>query len=220
MLSERFRRACDRIWEASYNHPFVQELGRGTLDEEKFRFYLRQDYVYLIDFSRFFALAAAKSKSLEAMGRFAELLDQTLRLEMELHRSICSEFGISPEELARTHPAPTTLAYTSYLLRTAYEGTTEEMLAALLPCSWGYAEIGVRLKASGLPEAPHYAKWIETYASKEYLDLVAWLRRLFDESTADKGERERNRLFEAFETSSRWEYLFWEMAWRMESWPL
>lgn len=220
LASDAFRQAAHAIWEANYAHPFVQGIGDGTLSEERFRFYLAQDYVYLIDFSRFFAVAAAKAPTLASMERFAKLLDETLHFEMDLHRAICAEFGISQEELERTRPAPTCLAYTSYLLRLAYEGEAVTLLTALLPCSWGYGEIGLRLQAKGLPPVAHYAKWIETYASAEYQEIVGWLRGLFDEAVSDVGPAMRPRLQEIFDTSSRWEYLFWEMAWKVEGWPV
>ena len=218
--SDTFRRTAHTIWEANYAHPFVQGIGDGTLSVERYRFYLAQDYLYLIDFSRFFALAAAKAPSLAPMEQFAKLLDETLHFEMDLHRSLCAEFGLSRQELERTRPSPTCLAYTSYLLRVAYEGEAATLLAALLPCSWGYGEIGLRLKAKGLPPTAHYAKWIETYASEEYQGIVKWLRTLFDEALDDTGSGHRAHLQGIFDTSSRWEYLFWEMAWKMEAWPV
>ena len=218
--SDAFRAAAHEIWEANFAHPFVQGIGDGTLSEERFRFYLAQDYVYLIDFSRFFAVAAAKGQGLAPMERFAKLLDETLHFEMDLHRSLCAEFGFSRQDLEHTRPAPTCLAYTCYLLRVAYEGEAWSLLAALLPCSWGYGEIGLRLKAKGLPAVAHYAKWIETYSSAEYQEIVEWLRSLFDEAAGDASGPSRARLQEIFDTSSRWEYLFWEMAWKMEGWPV
>jgi thiaminase/transcriptional activator TenA len=218
--SDAFRQAAHAIWEANYAHPFVQGIGDGTLPLERYRYYLAQDYVYLIDFSRFFAVAAAKAPALAPMERLAKLLDETLHFEMDLHRSLCAEFGIPREALEQTRPSPTCLAYTSYLLRVAYEGEAASLLAALLPCSWGYGEIGLRLKAKGLPAVPHYAKWIATYASEEYQQIVDWLRGLFEEAVGDLGGLQRARLHGIFDTSSRWEYLFWEMAWRMEDWPV
>ncbi len=218
--SQAFHQAAHAIWEANYAHPFVQGIGDGSLPAERFRFYLAQDYVYLIDFCRFFAVAAAKAPGLAPMERFAKLLDETLHFEMDLHRTICADFGISRQELERTRPTPTCLGYTSYLLRVAYEGEASGLLAALLPCSWGYGEIGRRLKGRGLPPAAQYAKWVETYASPEYQELVGWLRTLFDETVADVSGPSRLRLQEIFNTSSRWEYLFWEMAWKLEAWPV
>jgi thiaminase/transcriptional activator TenA len=218
--SHAFRQAAHAIWEANYGHPFVQGIGDGTLPAERFRFYLAQDYVYLMDFCRFLAMAAAKTPALAPMEQFAKLLDETLHFEMDLHRAICAEFGISRQELERTRPSPTCLGYTSYLLRVAYEGEAGSLLAALLPCSWGYGEIGQRLKDRGLPPVAQYAKWVETYASPEYQQLVGWLRMLFDETAADVAGPHRLRLQEIFDTSRRWEYLFWEMAWKMEAWPV
>ena len=218
--SDTFRQAAHATWEANYAHPFVQGIGDGTLSEKRYRFFLAQDYVYLIDFSRFFAVAAAKTRDMASMERFAKLLDETLHFEMDLHRSLCAEFGISREELEQTRPAPTCLAYTSYLLRVAYESDVAALLAALIPCSWGYGEIGLRLKSKGLPRVAHYSKWIETYASVEYQEIVEWLRSLFDTTVSDFGSSERARLQEIFDTSSRWEYLFWDMAWKLESWPV
>jgi thiaminase/transcriptional activator TenA len=218
--SDEFRSHAHAIWEASFAHPFVRGIGAGTLPEERFRYYLAQDYVYLIEFSRFFALAAAKARALGAMERFAALLHETLHFEMDLHRKVCAEFGVAREALERTPPAPTCLGYTSYLLKAAYEGEIATVLAALLPCSWGYGEIGLRLKAGGLPPVSHYATWVETYASPEYQQLVGWLRGLFDEAAGEVRGAARHQLQAVFDTSSRWEYLFWEMAWRMEGWPV
>ena len=102
------------VRQAILNHPFVTGIGDGTLDVDKFRFYVRQDYLYLIDYARVIALAAARSPSLETMGWFARLLDGTLNVEMDLHRGYCAEFGITNEELEATPIAPTTMAYTRF----------------------------------------------------------------------------------------------------------
>jgi thiaminase/transcriptional activator TenA len=217
-FTDTLRKKADTIWEANFDHPFLQGIGDGSLDEEKFKFYLAQDYVYLKDYCRFLAIAAAKSHDLDAMGRFSELLGLTLKVEMDLHRSICGDFGISPEELERTEPAPYCLGYTSYLLRIAYEGDFPDLLTAFLPCAWGYVEIGTRLKAKGLPEHPHYAKWIETYSSPEFVEVTESFKDLLDESTRGASGEKLDRLQEIFNFSSRWERLFWDMAWNRETW--
>ena len=116
------RGKTDPLWEAMFQHPFVKGIGDGTLSRDRFEFYLKQDYVYLIDFSRVFALACAKSRTLPEMGTFAALLHATLNTEMELHRKTCAAFGIAEQELARTRKSPITSAYTDLLVRTAYEG--------------------------------------------------------------------------------------------------
>ncbi|UCD72317.1 MAG: thiaminase II [Syntrophobacterales bacterium] len=217
-FTDTLRKKAHAIWEANFDHPFVQGIGDGSLDEEKFKFYLAQDYVYLKDFCRFLAIAAAKSHDLGSMGRFSGLLGLTLKVEMDLHRSICGDFGISAEELEKTEPAPYCLAYSSYLLRIAYEGDFLDLLAAFLPCEWGYVEIGARLQARGIPEHPHYAKWIETYASAEFRELTERTKDLLNELTRGAPKEKLDRLQEIFNFSSRWERLFWEMAWNRQRW--
>jgi thiaminase/transcriptional activator TenA len=217
-FTETLRKKADAIWEANFDHPFVRGIGDGSLDEEKFKFYLAQDYVYLKDFCRFLAIAAAKSRDLGSMERFSDLLGLTLKVEMDLHRSICSDFGISSDELEQTEPAPNCLGYSSYLLRIAYEGDFLDLLAAFLPCEWGYVEIGTRLKNKGVPSHPHYAKWIETYASPEFVELTESLKDLLNELTEGASKEKLDRLQEIFNFSSRWERLFWDMAWNRHTW--
>ena len=124
------------VRQAILQHPFVQGIGRGDLDLERFKHYIAQDYVYLIDYARVLALGAARAPELETMSWFAGLLDETLNTEMELHRSYCAQFGISREELEATQPAPTTVSYTSYLIRVASQGSFGELAASLLSCQW------------------------------------------------------------------------------------
>lgn len=217
-FTDTLRQEAGAIWEANFDHPFVRGIGDGSLDEEKFKFYLAQDYVYLGDFCRFLAIAAAKSHDLNSMGRFSDLLGVTLKVEMDLHRSICRDFGISSEELEKTEPAPNCLGYSSYLLRVAYEGDLLDVLTAILPCEWGYVEIGTRLKAKGLPEHPHYAKWIETYSSQEFRELTDTIKDLLNDLSKGSSPEKLNRLQEIFNFSSRWERLFWDMAWERQTW--
>lgn len=217
-LTDTLRKKADAIWEANFDHPFVRGIGDGSLDEEKFKFYLAQDYVYLKDFCRFLAIGVAKSRNLDSMGRFSDLLGLTLKVEMDLHRSICTDFGISAEELEGTEPAPYCLGYSSYLLRIAYEGDFLDLLTAFLPCEWGYVEIGTRLRARGIPSHPHYAKWIETYASPEFRELTDSLKDLLNELTEGASKDKLDRLQGVFNFSSRWERLFWDMAWNRETW--
>lgn len=128
---------AEPIWERILDHPMVRELGAGTLEEEPFRYWVRQDYVYLIEYCRLFALGAAKAPSVERMTTFADLLHSTLSTEMDLHRSYAARFEIDEADLENTAPSPTTRAYTDFLLRTATLGTFGDLVAALLPCMWG-----------------------------------------------------------------------------------
>jgi thiaminase/transcriptional activator TenA len=219
-FSDELRRAADSVWTAIHEHPMVQGIGDGSLDEDRFRYWVRQDYVYLVAYGRVLAYGAATAPDLERMGRFAELLDGTINTEMDLHRSYAAEFGIDEADLEATEPSPTTQAYTDFLVRTAATGTFGDLVAALLPCMWGFAETGERLAEGGLPDHELYADWIRTYSDEDFTDLADWCRNLMDEVAADATENARERYERHFLTSSRYEYLFWDAAWREERWPV
>lgn len=221
-LTDHLYRAAQPLWDAQLEHPFVKGIGDGTLEEERFRRWVLQDYGYLKEFSRIFAWAVAKADRLESMGWYAKVLDLTLNSEMELHRSYAARFGISPEELEAEPMWPTTRAYTDFLVRTAADGDMADLLAALLPCAWGYVVIGRALAKEGLPDDQRYADWIAQYASDEFAEAGAWLRSELDRVASPGGgevsEEKRARLQEIFVLSSRYELRFWDMCWEGESW--
>ena len=220
-FSEELRDSAAVEWGRIFATPFVVGIGDGTLPLPRFRFYLQQDYVFLIDYCRVLALAAAKESRLAVMGRLTEVLHATLNTELGLHRSYCSRSGISTEALEATEPAPTTLAYTSHLLAVAHSGTLLDLAAALLPCHWGYWEIGQMLAGRREPaDAPLYAEWIRLYSSPEYGALADWLRRLVNELAEEASASERARARREYRTSVRYEYLFWEMAYQESGWPI
>ncbi|MFI5087754.1 MAG: thiaminase II [Terriglobales bacterium] len=219
-LTERLRRKVAPLWDAQYQHPFVRGIGEGTLDLERFKFWVRQDYVFLIEYARVVALAAARSPELRTIAKFATLLSETVNTEMRLHRAYAAEFGISNSELEHEAPAPATRAYADFLLRVASTGDYAELVAALLPCMWGFSEIGLRLAKLPAPADERYAKWIAMYASPEFAELARWCRELLDEVAAGLPERQWAHLEEIFLTSSRYEWQFWEMAWKQERWPV
>lgn len=220
-FSTTLRRKTEPIWRGIFAHPFVTSIGDGSLAASKFRFYLGQDYVFLIEYCRVLALAVAKADDLDAMGRFAGVLHSTLGTEMELHRKYAERFKMSRREIEGTRLAPTTQAYTRHLLAVAHGGTMAEVATSLLPCQWGYCEIGQRLARAGMPRRqPLYAEWIRMYASVEFAALADWLRGLVDRMARQASRGERARMAEHFVTSSRYESLFWDMAWKREGWPL
>ena len=218
--SAALRARAEPIWRAQHEHAFVRGVGDGTLDLERFKHWVCQDYLFLVEYCRLFALAASRAPDLDTLRRFADLLQATATTEMDLHRAYAREFGISEAELEKEPMAPTTRAYTDFLLRVAATGDFAELAAALLPCMWGFAEIGQALRARGLPAEPRYAKWIEMYAAPDFVALAEWCRELVDRLADGVPPELQRRIEEAFLTSSRYEYLFWEMAWRRETWPL
>ncbi len=218
-FSAQIRRRTKPLWSAIIRHPFVRGIGDGTLSRDRYIFFLKQDYIYLIEFSRVFALAAAKGQKLPDMEYLAVLLNATLNTEMELHRNTCAEFGMKAEELEKTEPALITTAYTNLLIRTCYEGTLTEILSVLLPCAAGYVEIGQRLQAQGLPADPHYRNWVETYASNEFAEFAGWLGARLDVLAQSGSEEQKESWYRLYLASSRFEFLFFEMSWNMEIWP-
>lgn len=217
-LSQTLHAAAASTWQKTLTHPFVVGLGNGSLPLEKFQFYMCQDYIFLIEYSRVLALATAKAPDLDTMGRFAQLLDTTLNKEMALHRAFAAECGISTETLAATQAAPTTQAYTNHLVRVAALGDLAGIVSAVLPCQWGYSEIGQALARQGKPSVPaFYGKWIDMYADPEFAALSAWLRDVLDRLAPTADEKQLTRIFQI---SARYEYLFWEMAYQTQDWPV
>ncbi len=212
--------AARPIWEAQLEHPFVRGIADGTLEEERFKRWVRQDYRYLIEFSRVFAWAAAKADRLESMGWYARALDLTLNTEMALHRRYAERFGITPDELEREPMWPTTRAYTDFLVRTAADGDMTDLVAALLPCVWGYVHLGGRLAEERRPADRRYADWIDQYASEEFAQAAEWLRAEMDRLAEGTTAAKRRRLTELFLVSSRYEWQFWQMCWAGEEWPI
>ena len=219
-FSERLYKELQPIWRKNHAHPFVQGIGDGTLDQEKFRFFMIQDYLYLIDYAKLFALGVMKAGDLETMGTFAKLLDSTLNEEMSLHRQYAKKFGVSEDEFEQAKPSPTTLAYSHYMLHVGQNGTLADLVAAILPCMWSYSEIGKELnQIPGASEHEFYGEWIQMYSSKEFEELAKWCIDLLDELTEGKPESELAKLEEIFLNTTRFEYMFWDMSFNQAMWP-
>ncbi len=213
-LSATLRQTHAAEWDRVFAHPFVRGIGDGTLPVDRFRFYLGQDYLFLVEYGRVLALAVAKAPDLATMGRLATVLEATLNEEMDLHRRYSAGFGVSPEMLEAAAEAPATHGYTRYLLAVAYASSLAEILFALLPCACGYNEIGMRLRDAGaIGDDNPYAEWVRTYSSEEYGALAEWLRSLADALADGLPERETKMLERRYVEGLRHELAFWQMAW-------
>lgn len=207
------------VWEKSHQHPFVKGIGDGTLELDKFQYYIVQDYLYLLDYAKVYALGVVKAHNPEVMAKFAKQMDGILNGEMNLHKQYAKRLGISIQEMEEAKPSAMNLAYTNYMLSVSQSGTLAELTASLLPCMWSYWEIGKRLNAvSGARDHEFYGEWIRGYSSEEYGELCIWMIDLLNELAAGKSEQEKLRLEEIFLNTSRFEYLFWDMAYRKEMW--
>ncbi|MDQ0205488.1 thiaminase II [Alkalicoccobacillus murimartini] len=218
-FTQQLRQKADSIWKANHEHPFVQEIGAGTLDLEAFKYYMKQDYLYLIEYSRVFALGAFKAPDLETMATFSTYLQSTLTEEMSLHRSYAKRLGITEDELEHAQPSPTTIAYSSYMISEAQKGSLAQLIAVILPCAWSYSEIGKKLaEIPGASEHAHYGEWIQMYQDDEFAAIAEWLCTKLDQLASSLNDREQEQLETIFITSSRFEYLFWEMSYHQTNW--
>jgi thiaminase/transcriptional activator TenA len=205
------------VYDAILRHPFVVGLTDGSLPRECFRYYAIQDALYLREFARALSLAAAQAPEDDWIVMFNEHAAGALRVERALHEGFFKEFGLSPAEVAATPLAPTNLAYTSYLLAVAYGRPFHEALAALLPCYWVYWEVGKALERAASPD-PLYARWIATYASGEFGDVVRAVLAVTDVVGDRLAAAERETMRRHVLTTTRYEWMFWDMGWRLEAW--
>jgi thiaminase/transcriptional activator TenA len=212
-------RSITSIYNEILAHPFLRGLTDGTLTEERFRFYVLQDAFYLREYARALSLAGVRSRDESALVMFNEHSAGAITVERSLHEGFLKDLGVTQEETDRTAPTPTTLAYTSYLLKTASLSDYPEVLGAVLPCYWIYWEVGKALLEHGSPD-PMYQKWIDTYGGEEFGTLVEAVLDLTDRVCEDLNSSQRARIKEAFVTTSRYEWMFWNAAWKLEGWPV
>ena len=219
---ERLKQAASAEWRAYTEHRFTDALADGSLHAAAFRRYLVQDYLFLIEFARAYALAVYKSPGLADMREAAAGLSAILDVEMNLHIKLCAEWGLSPEDLERTPAAIETLAYTRYVLDAGMRGDMLALKVALAPCVIGYAEIATRLAArpDALAATNPYHVWIAEYAGAPYQEVaakaLAQLDGLADRYVTAAREAE---LIAIFTEATRLEAEFWEMGWRAPAQP-
>ncbi len=199
----------------------MQELSAGTLPRESFIHYLRQDYVYCVAFCRAASLAAARARSLEEMRLFTGMVDAVLNVELNVHREYCAEYGITSAELEAVEAAPGCRAYLDFCIATASLEDSTALLCALTPCAVGYAEIGARLaqETAGVVDHP-YRRWIEMYSGAEYQNFAAWIKAQLDAMGETVDDSRRSELAKLFALGCQYEWMFWQMAYTRQQWPL
>ena len=212
-FSEQLRQEASEIWKQIFGHSFLQEIREGSLPTEKFRYYLGQDYYYLERFARAVAIALGKAPDSPSVELLAKRV--LTPIERPFHGRLLELVGVSPDEAARVEPSPTNLAYTNHMLVTAFTHGLGPTAAALLPCPWTYSLLGEVL---GEVEHPVYGEWVAFY-HQGFLDesVRAW-RQFVDNAAAESGPQERDLMRRVFLTSSRYELMFWDMAYRQERW--
>jgi thiaminase/transcriptional activator TenA len=207
------------IYDAILRHPFLRGLTDGSLARDAFQYYVIQDAHYLRDFARALSIAAARAPREDWIIMLNEHSAGALRVERSLHETFFRDFGLTEKDVAAVPLAPTNLAYTSYLLAVAYSAPFHEALAALLPCYWIYWEVGKELERTGSRD-PLFARWIATYASEEFGSIVRAVLETTDTLAAPLTEADRGAMRRHFVTTSRYEWMFWDMGHRLERWPV
>jgi thiaminase (transcriptional activator TenA) len=214
---ERLKAEASAEWRAYTEHPFTNGMADGSLADAAFRHYLVQDYLFLIEFARAYALAVYKSPRLADMREAASGLSAILDVEMNLHVKLCAGWGLSPGDLERAPPAVEMLAYTRYVLDAGMRGDLLALKVALAPCVIGYAEIGTRLASMpGAHAATNpYRIWIAEYAGAPYQEVAANARAHLDALAERYVTPAREaELIAIFREATRLEADFWEMGWR------
>jgi thiaminase/transcriptional activator TenA len=211
----------DDIWEettpireAIDDHPFQRALEDGSLSQHRFAYYLEQDALYLGKYARVLAAAAAQASRTEEVVFWSERATSAITVERTLHESLVGD----PAELRLS---PTCTAYTSFLLSLAGGGCYPELAAGILPCFWIYEDVGRRLHARlDTLDAHPYARWIATYDDPAFATATTTAKGIIDTVAAESSRDVQRRMAEAFVTAARYEWMFWDAAWRTETWPV
>ncbi|TYB69874.1 thiaminase II [Nonomuraea sp. PA05] len=212
---------CDDVWQrtaelmrAVHEHPFITALGDGTLDRERFGFYMVQDARYLEAFAKVLATASVRATTPDDAAFWAQSAHTALAAERLLHAGYIEELDASGPT------SPTCLAYASYLQATALSAPYPEIVAAVLPCFWIYQDVGAALlKRAGDTGGHPYGKWISTYADPGFAASVEQAKAIADRLAAAAGPDTREAMARAYCRAAAYEWMFWDSAWRREAWP-
>jgi len=217
-ITEKLRVIAEDVWIRIINHPFVLGLYRGDLPMDKFRFYLIQDYNYLITLTRCQSMIASKLEDPLIMRRILELALTDITTELESYAAMLNELGLKLGDVIKVRPSPTNIAYMNFLLTTCSLGSPWEGLVAILPCYWTYLDIArhnehlLRMNTVDL-----FKRWCRIYLSEDYAKIVNELRDIID-SHSDYLMRDLDRLSRVFRQAAIYELMFWDMAYKQEEW--
>jgi thiaminase (transcriptional activator TenA) len=207
------------IYAAILAHPFLAGMTDGSLPADAFTFYVIQDALYLRRYAQALAAVAAHAPDPSQTEMFAKHAAGIVAVEMSLHDTLLADLDIEPAALDAAQEAPTTLAYNSYLLANTQSGSYADGVGTVLPCYWIYGEVGKHLLDRGSPN-PRYQRWIDTYGGEEYDAEVRDVVAVTDQLGPELSPAERQRVRNHFRATSRYEWMFWDMGYRKEAWPV
>lgn len=216
MFTKVLYQSVESIWEKYYSHPFLKEMQKGILPKEKFKHYLIQDYLYLLDYAKVFALGVVKSKCERDMKRFSQLINGILSSEMGIHKIYMKKLDIDYTQIENNYKRKLkNTSYTNYMLSVSFLGDLKEICVATLACMWSYEKIAETLYNEGIENDNFYKEWFEAYQGNEYDELNSWVLNLVDELTINCSEDEKERLIEIFQNCSLYELEFWDMGYNI-----
>ncbi|WP_210364276.1 thiaminase II [Bacillus sp. REN3] len=219
-FSAELRKEADPIFQAIFEHPFVQGIAKGDLTREQLIHYVKQDFEYLNSFIRIYGIAISKCESRDDMELFNQQISFIINSETHPHHNFCQVAGVRFEELQGYPLSPSAHQYIRHMLTVAHEGTLGEILAVLLPCPWTYWEIGKKILSEVKIESIHpFFDWICFYGNRTDSITINYCERL-DQWALDATEKEKEKMKEHFLLSCQLEYMFWDMAYRLEDWPV
>lgn len=200
-------------------HPFITGLTDGELAREAFLHFIAQDELYIREYSRALGVLASKAPTWEATALISKHAASAVASESQMHDALVADAGKSLEELTAGQPLPTTAAYCDFVRFTTLSGSFAEGLCAIMPCFWIYGVVGQHLAQRGSP-VPMYQKWIDGYDNDEYLSAVVDHLELMDRLGEQIGAAEQARARQVFVSAARYEWMFWDAAWKQEDWPI
>ncbi|ARU04646.1 thiaminase II [Comamonas serinivorans] len=206
------------LFERTLALPFNQELAAGTLSAERFCHYMIQDAHYLVAYGRALAVAAAKADNAEGVVQFAQAAQEAVVEERKLHGGFMRDFGIAPDTFAATPLSPACHHYTSFLIANSWSESYPVALAGLLPCFWIYAEVGRDIHSRSAANNPYQA-WVDTYAGEDFHAAVRGVIATIDRLAEAADAATRERMAQAYRYSAELEWMFWDSAYRLGSWP-
>ena len=215
--SERLYNCIKEIWDSYNSHPFVKGISDGTLPIESFRFYMIQDHLYLMQYAKVFALGVIKAREEKYMRAFAKMIDEILNTENAVHQNYLRKLGISADDIKNAKMSLANESYTNYMISVGLKEGRAEIAVAVLACSWSYKLIGDFMKTiPGCENHEFYGYWIKSYSSAEYAESNDIIIDMVDSLTENYSEEELLNLEKIITVCSKYEYMFWDMSYKME----
>jgi len=221
-FAERCKSNSISAWNASFEHPFVQGLIDGSLSKERFKFYQMQDARYLETYADVCSLLSTRMVQPKDKLWFIDGAKLALVVEQELHESYGKELGYTSEDLAALVLTPNNRAYQNHMWTCSSRRSLLEGMAALSPCPWLYTDIGLRIEKEygTIPEDHPYKNWLATYADPSFVTYTNELLALLEKEANLQGEAYQALAVRAFDLSVKYEWMFWDQAWHMQTWPI